>query len=110
MIIYSGPFDRGQVTLLAVRPDRSRVELPSVRVSPGAYRFLRDGAGIVYLPRPESLDFSLLNLVTGDSRQLTRLTDKGRIQGFDITPDGKRIVFDRTRQNGDIVLINLPNK
>ncbi len=65
MIIYSGPFARGQVPLLAVRPDRSRVELSSVRVSPGVYRFLRDGTGIVYLPRPESLDFSLLDLVTG---------------------------------------------
>lgn len=26
---------------------------------------------------------------------------------FDITPDGKRIVFDRLRDNSDIVLIDL---
>jgi hypothetical protein len=27
---------------------------------------------------------------------------------FDVTPDGKRIVFDRLRDNSDIVLIDLP--
>ena len=27
---------------------------------------------------------------------------------FDITPDGKEIVFDRLRDNSDIVLIDLP--
>jgi hypothetical protein len=27
---------------------------------------------------------------------------------FDITPDGKQIVFDRLRENSDIVLIDLP--
>jgi len=26
---------------------------------------------------------------------------------FDITPDGKQIVFDRVRENSDIVLIDL---
>jgi hypothetical protein len=29
---------------------------------------------------------------------------------FDVTPDGKYLVFDRTRQNSDIVLIDLPGK
>jgi hypothetical protein len=29
---------------------------------------------------------------------------------FDITPDGRSIVFDRLRENSDIVLIDLPGK
>jgi Tol biopolymer transport system component len=41
------------------------------------------------------------------TRQVARLTDEGS-RTFDITPDGKRIVFDRVRQNSDIVLIDLP--
>jgi dipeptidyl aminopeptidase/acylaminoacyl peptidase len=106
--VYAGPFAKGQVSLFAVRPDRTPVELPSVRVRPGGYRFLRNGTGLVYLPRPESRDFWLLDLVTKERRQLTRLSNKGSIRGFDITPDGKHIVFDRTRQNSDIVLIDLP--
>jgi len=110
LIVYSGPFAAGQVSLLAVRPDRTVVELPPSRVSPGAYRFLHNGSGLVYLPGAESLDFWLLDLVKKEHRQLTRLTNKGRIRGFDITPDGKHIVFDRVRQNSDIVLIDLPQQ
>ena len=29
------------------------------------------------------------------------------VQNFDISPDGKRIVFDRLRNHADIVLMNL---
>ena len=29
------------------------------------------------------------------------------IQNFDVSPDGKQIVFDRLRDNSDIVLMNL---
>jgi hypothetical protein len=48
-------------------------------------------------------------LATKTTRQLTRLSDRGGwIQTFDITPDGKEIVFDRIRENSDIVLIDLP--
>lgn len=41
-------------------------------------------------------------------RQLTRLGDQGLLATFDITPDGKHIVFDRSREKSDIVLIDLP--
>jgi hypothetical protein len=30
------------------------------------------------------------------------------MQTFDITPDGKQIVFDRSRETSNIVLIDLP--
>ena len=42
-------------------------------------------------------DFWLLDLATKTTRQLTHLSDRGRIQTFDIVPDGKAIVFDRIR-------------
>jgi hypothetical protein len=32
------------------------------------------------------------------------------MRSFDITPDGKQIVFDRLRENLDIVLIDLPRR
>ena len=45
---------------------------------------------------------------TGHQRQLTDLKPGSLIQSFDISPDGKQIVFDRLRENSDIVLIDLP--
>ena len=125
-IVYTGLFSGGTATarqagapLKAVRPDGTKYDLPLVsgtggspedlRVSPDGYRFLSQ-TRLVYRPRPEELDFWLFDLVTGERRQITRLSNKGNVRGFDITPDGKQIVFDRIRQNSDIVLIDLPRK
>jgi hypothetical protein len=55
-----------------------------------------------------SLDFWLLDFATKKSRPLTRLGNQGALRTFDITRDGKSIVFDRSRQNSNIVLIELP--
>jgi Tol biopolymer transport system component len=50
-----------------------------------------------------------LDLETGEQRQLTSfdLTSGSVVQNFDVSPDGKRIVFDRLRNHADIVLMNL---
>jgi hypothetical protein len=93
---------------MVLRPDGSRVELPSIRTRPGGYRFLPNGTGLVYLPLITSVDFWLVDFATKVQRQLTRLTSQDALGTFDITPDGKDIVFDRTRENSDIVLIELP--
>ena len=53
-------------------------------------------------------DFWLLDLTTNKTRLLAHLNNAGAMQTFDVTPDGKQIVFDRLRENSDIVLIDLP--
>jgi Tol biopolymer transport system component len=106
LIVYAGRSVVGQVAILGVRPDDGApVALPAVLVRPGGYRFLPDGSGLVYLPRIQGPDFWLLDFATKQSRQLTRLSNQGALRTFDVTPDGKAIVFDRSRQNSDIVLI-----
>jgi Tol biopolymer transport system component len=105
LIVYAGRSVIGQVELRGVRPDGTPVNLPHVLVRPGGYRFLPDGSGLVYVERIQSQDFWLLDLATGTRRQLTRLGNEGVVRTFDITPDGKAIVFDRSRQNSNVVLI-----
>jgi hypothetical protein len=39
---------------------------------------------------------------------LTDLRPGRNIRTFDVTLDGKRILFDRVQENSDIVLIELP--
>ena len=107
LIVYAGPLVAGQTALLGVRPDGRAVDLPAVRVRQGGYRFLRDGKRLVFLPVNVSLDFWLLDLSSKATRQLTHLADRGDLRTFDITPDGNQIVFDRSRENSDIVLIDL---
>ena len=99
--------DARQVALQAVRADGTAVELPEIMVRPGGYRFLPDGTGIVYIPRIQGLDFWQFDLATRTSRQLTTLGNQGAIRTFDITRDQKYIVFDRSRQNSNIVLFDL---
>jgi Tol biopolymer transport system component len=109
LIVYGGAAVGGQVPLLAVRPDGTRVELPEVLAGlGGGHRFLPNGTGLVYMPRSQSRDFWLLDLVTNKTHPLTHMSDHGPVSAFDITPDGKEIVFDRLRDNSDIVLIDLP--
>lgn len=108
VIVYAGRSVIGQVELRAVKPDGSPVDFPRVLVRPGGYRFLPDGSGLVFMERIQSLDFSLLDFTTGKTRPLTRLENQGTLRTFDVTPDGKYIVFDRLRQNSNVVLIDLP--
>jgi serine/threonine protein kinase len=110
MIVYAGPQVEAVTPLLAVREDGTPVELPNIGVLRHGERarFLPDGSGLVYMSGSQpSQDFWLLDLATMESRRLTRLDQGAAMRSFDMTPDGKRIVFDRLRENSDIVLIEL---
>jgi hypothetical protein len=50
-----------------------------------------------------------LDVETGTERQLSALGRGLTIVDFDVSPDGREVVFDRSREESDIVLIELPD-
>jgi serine/threonine protein kinase len=115
LIVYAGTTISRFAPLLAVRPDGHPFELPPIGVGAGTginrphHRFMPDGKGLIYLRGLDpGQDFWLLDLTTGKTKLLARL-GHGTSISFDITPDGRQIVFDRVRENSDIVLIDRPS-
>jgi serine/threonine protein kinase len=114
LIVYGGTQVFTVLPLLAVHPDGTPAKLPEISVQRDGERarFLPDGSGLVYMlgSSTAAQDFWLLDLVTMHSRRLTRLNNSAAMRTFDITPDGRQIVFDRSRENSDILLIDLATK
>ena len=111
LIAYVGANVSAYAPLLAVRANGTSVEMPriSMRRDGERLRFTRDGQALIYMQgAARAQDFWMLNLATMQTRQLTRLTSRDTMRTFDVTPDGKRIVFDRLRDNSDVVLIDVP--
>jgi Tol biopolymer transport system component len=114
LIVYGGTQVFTVMPLLAMHPDGTPAKLPEINLQrEGARaRFLPDGTGLVYMlgSTTAEQDFWLLDLGTMRSRRLTRLSNPAAMRTFDITSDGSRIVFDRLRENSDILLIDLAAK
>lgn len=109
LIVYAGPEVGGSMPLLAVSPDGTSVALPAISLDEWGerVRLLPNGKALVYM---QGQDFWLLDLVTKKTRQLTQLHNSADMRTFDITTNGRSIVFDRLHENSDIVLIDLPGK
>ena len=113
LIVYAGTNVRTFAPLLAVRPDGTSVQLPDIilRRLGERVRFLPGGKSLIYMGGLlVSQDFWLLDLTSMKSRLLTRLQNSATMRTFDITPDGKQIVFDRLRENSQVVMIDLPKE
>jgi WD40 repeat protein len=113
LIVYAGTNVRTFAPLLAVHPDGTSVELPEInlRRSGERVRFLPDGKSLIYMQGLlASQDFWLLDLASMKSRPLTRLQNRASMRTFDVTSDGKQIVFDRLRENSHVVMIDLPKE
>jgi WD40 repeat protein len=113
VIVYTGPVMGPTGPLLMIHPDGTPAETPSIQVLLGSerYRFVPGQQKLVYIPGAESSsqNFWMLDLATMKTRRLSNV-DNRDTRTFDISPDGKQIVFDRLRDNSNIVLIDRPGK
>ena len=113
LIIYGGANVFTNVPLEGVRPDGTEAQLPPiiVRREGERMRFLPDGSGLVYMQdSTASQDFWLLDFAAMKTHPLSHLQDSATMRTFDITPDSKQIVFDRAKEDSNIVLIDLAGK
>jgi serine/threonine protein kinase/WD40 repeat protein len=113
LIVYTGPIVSSLGPLEIVNPDGKSVKGPAIQVRLGGerYRFVPRSKQLVYIAGTvvEKANFWLVDLDTRKTRQLSSF-DATSTRTFDVTPDGKEIVFDRLRENSDIVTIDLLNK
>ncbi len=110
-ILYSGTPRARSVLLKAVTPDGRPYPLPPLSLDRvgDSYRFFPDGKTLVVkLGGFRRQDFWSFDIASGRRRQLTALRPGEALQRFDVSPDGKRILFERARENSDVVLIELP--
>jgi Tol biopolymer transport system component len=113
VILYSGTTRGRSVPVRSIRPDGTPYPLPFkdliVDRLADSYRFLPGGEAIVVkLGGFRHQDFWLLDLRTGVRRQLTRLEPGESLSRFDISRDGKSILFERAEENSDVALIEVP--
>jgi len=110
-ILYSGTPRARSAPLRAVTPDGKPFPVPPLLVDRvgDSYRFIPGRNQLVVKQGGfRRQDFWLVDLATGKRRQLTRLRRGESLQRFDVSPDGRRIVFERVRENSDVALIELP--
>ncbi len=111
LILYSEKGDGPRALLKAITPEGQPFPVPAIGIGWGGnrYRFLPGSNALVLMQNNgQGSDFWLLDLATGRQRQLTELRPGYDIKSFDVSPDGKQILFDRFRENSDVVLIDLP--
>jgi Tol biopolymer transport system component len=110
LIVYTEPIQAAEYPLRAVTADGRPVPMPDIWTRGDGYghRFLPDGKKLVILQGGyRNWDFWLYDFSLNRVRRLTKLKQGFSNKSFDISPDGKRILFDRIRENSDVVLIDL---
>jgi hypothetical protein len=111
-LVYSGADVGTTFSVKGVSADGAPHSLPNLILTRGARRlaFLGDDTLVIMKGDVSHKEFWAFDLKTGRERQLTRF-DRGFVIGdFDISSDGREIIFDRTREESDIVLFDLPDR
>jgi Tol biopolymer transport system component len=112
-LVYSGADVGTTFPVRAVTADGAPYTLPNLVLSRGSRRlaFLGGDQRLVVLRGDLThKEFWVVDLHTGRDRQLTDLGAEFAIRDFDVSEDGREILFDRERDESDIVLFELPGR
>jgi len=84
---------------------------PPLTLTRGARHLLPGGRSLVLLRGEiQHKNLWLIDLETGAERQLTNLTPDFDIRDFDISADGREVVFERVQERSDVALLDLPRR
>ena len=111
-LVYSGADVGTTFPVKAIGADGSLHSVPNLVLTRGARRlvFLGENTLAVMKGDISHQEFWSVDLNTGRERQLTALRRGFVISDFDVSSDGREIIFDRTRDESDIALFDLPNR
>jgi serine/threonine protein kinase/Tol biopolymer transport system component len=110
-LVYAGVEVGTRFSLKAATADGKPYSIPEINLSRGSSRFsfLPDKPVLVVLEGEFWLkNFWTVDLITGKWRQLTNFDREFLINDFDISPDGKDIVFGRLKESSNVILIDFP--
>ncbi|PYY01265.1 MAG: DNA-binding protein [Acidobacteria bacterium] len=112
-VLYSGPDIGTTFSVKAATTKGAAHPLPSLTLTRGARHvvFVRGGRALVFLKgEMQHKNIWLVDLQTGSERQLTNLGPEFDIREFDISSDGREVVFERAQERSDVVLLDLPKR
>jgi Tol biopolymer transport system component len=112
-ILYSEHVGGSTMVVKSVTRTGAAVPMPRIAVPytwATPYRFVPGRKMLIFLKDSSfpARDFYSLDMETGNERQLTEFKPGTLIQSFDISLDGRHIIFDRQKENADVILIDLP--
>ena len=110
-VLYSGPDIGTTFSVNAVTADGALHPIPPLTLTRGARRltFLPGGRKLVLLRgEMQHKDLWLVDLETGEERQLSQLPPDFDIRDFDISPDGREVIMERVQERSDVVLLDIP--
>ena len=107
-LVYAGPQVGVSFEVRAVTADGQPFALPKLTLTRGAERmaFRRDGETMVVMRGDiGSRSLALFDLESGAERRLIGFARDVTVSDFDVSADGKEIVFARESESADIILI-----
>ena len=111
-LVYSGADVGTTFPVKGVTADGAAYALPNLTLTRGSRRVAFRGEDTLVIMKGDvsHKEFWTFDLKTGREQQLTRFRRGFFIGDFDISQDGREIIFDRTREESDIVLFDLQRR